>query len=138
MKTLIRNGKIVDTVAGEVRDADILIENDVIKNIGKGLRGDPDCRIYDANGLYVCPGFVDMHVHLREPGFEAMETIESGTKAAVRGGFTTVACMPNTNPPIDNEGILTLVRLRAEKDGYAEVLPVACITKGRRGWSFQK
>ena len=133
MKTLIKGGKIVDTLSGTIRKADILIDGSVIKAITESIVEQDHVKVFDASGLFVCPGFVDIHVHLREPGYEALETIETGTRAALKGGYTTVACMPNTNPPVDNEGIVSLIRLRAEKDGYVEVLPVACITKGRQG-----
>ena len=132
MKTLIKNGNFVDVETLTIKKRDILIENGIIKSIKANIQQD-NCRVFDVKGLYVCPGFVDIHVHLREPGFEAQETIATGTRAALKGGFTTVVCMPNTNPPVDNEGIVTLIKLRAEKDGYVEVLPTACITKGRKG-----
>jgi dihydroorotase len=83
--------------------------------------------------MLVCPGFVDLHCHLREPGFEEKETITTGTRAAVRGGFTTVCCMPNTEPPIDNRDIVELVQNRAASEGMAHVLPIGCISRGRRG-----
>ena len=132
MKVLIKNGNFVDAENMAVKKRDILIENGFVKSVKSNIK-ENDCRVFDAKGLYVCPGFVDIHVHLREPGYESQETIASGTKAALKGGFTTVVCMPNTNPPVDNEGIVTLIKLRAEKDGYVEVLPTACITKGRKG-----
>jgi dihydroorotase len=133
MKTLIKNGKVVDTLTGWMTEADVLIESSAVAQIGAHLKDDGSCAVFDAKGLIVCPGFIDVHVHLREPGFESQETIESGTRAALKGGFTTVACMPNTKPPVDNEGIVSLIKLRAEKDGYVEVLPIACITKERKG-----
>jgi dihydroorotase len=86
-----------------------------------------------AEGLVVCPGFIDLHCHLREPGFEEKETIASGTKAAARGGFTTICCMPNTKPPLDTKEMIELVNRRSEKDGIVRVLPIACVTKGREG-----
>ncbi|MCK5708716.1 MAG: dihydroorotase [Candidatus Aureabacteria bacterium] len=132
MKILIKNGTVIDPVIGDIKKSDVLIENNRISSVIPNISEDK-CEIFDASGLFVCPGFVDIHVHLREPGFETMETIETGTRAALKGGFTTVACMPNTNPPVDNEGIVSLIKLRAEKDGYVEVLPVACITKQRKG-----
>ena len=111
MKTLIKNGTLIDPASGESKN-DVLIENNKVIKIAPGI-SETKCNIFDASGLYVCPGFVDIHVHLREPGYEAMETIETGTRAALKGGFTTVACMPNTNPPVDNEGIVSLIKLRA-------------------------
>ena len=133
MKTLIKNGTIADTLAGVMTEADLLIQDGVIASIGKNIKHDEETKILDASGLIVCPGFIDLHVHLREPGHESQETIETGTRAALKGGFCTVVCMPNTDPPVDNEGIVSLIKLRAEKDGYVEVLPTACITKGRKG-----
>jgi dihydroorotase len=89
--------------------------------------------VLNAEGLVVCPGFVDMHTHLRQPGFEDSETIATGTLAAARGGFTTVCCMPNTSPPLDNEGILNYVRTIAAMEGVVRVLPIGCVTRGRKG-----
>lgn len=90
--------------------------------------------IIDAKGLIVCPGFIDLHCHLREPGGEKKETIATGTLAAARGGFTTVCAMPNTNPPIDSAEMVALVREKAAKDGVVRVLPIGCITKERAGY----
>ena len=84
-------------------------------------------------GLVVCPGFIDLHCHLREPGFEEKETIASGTRAALHGGFTTVCCMPNTRPPLDSVEEVEYVKARAEKDGVVRVLPIACVSRGRNG-----
>ena len=86
-----------------------------------------------ANGLVVCPGFIDLHCHLRDPGFVDKETIASGTKAAAHGGFTTVCCMPNTSPPIDNQAIVNYVKQKALAEGIVHVLPIGCVTKGRNG-----
>ena len=89
--------------------------------------------VLNAGGLVVCPGFIDLHCHLREPGFIEKETIATGTKAAARGGFTTVCCMPNTQPPLDNIETISYVKARAEKEGTVRVLPIACVTRGRKG-----
>jgi dihydroorotase len=89
--------------------------------------------VLNAEGLVVCPGFIDLHCHLREPGFEEKETIATGTKAAARGGFTTVCCMPNTRPPLDSIETINYVKTKAEKEGAVRVLPIACATKGRSG-----
>jgi len=89
--------------------------------------------IIDAAGLVVSPGFVDLHCHLREPGFESKETIATGTRAAATGGFTTICCMANTNPPLDNRAIVDWVKQKARKEGVVDVLPIGCITKGRKG-----
>jgi len=89
--------------------------------------------VLEAEGLVVCPGFIDLHCHLREPGFERKETITSGAKAAARGGFTTICCMPNTQPPLDNIETINLVKTMADNDAIVRVLPIACVTKGRHG-----
>ena len=86
-----------------------------------------------ANGLVAAPGFIDLHCHLREPGYEYKETIATGTAAAARGGFTSVCCMPNTDPAIDNEAVVELVKQRAEADGAVRVFPIGCVSKGRKG-----
>src|SRR5208283_5857401 len=93
----------------------------------------PGDRLIDANGKFVTPGLIDIHVHLREPGDEEEETIASGAAAAVAGGFTTVCCMPNTKPPLDNEGQIEFVLREAQRVGLAGVLPIGAITKGREG-----
>ena len=100
MKLLIQKGRLVDPVGGIGGVMDLLIEDGRLAVIGSDLRA-PDAQVLDARGLTVCAGLVDMHVHLREPGFEYKEDIASGTAAAARGGFTSVACMPNTRPVID-------------------------------------
>ena len=92
-----------------------------------------DLTTIDATGLVVCPGFVDLHCHLREPGFEDKETIATGTKAAAKGGFTTICCMPNTNPPLDTQASIDYVKKTAEAEGVVQVLPIGCVTKGRQG-----
>jgi dihydroorotase len=89
--------------------------------------------VLDAAGLIVCPGFVDLHCHLRQPGYENKETIATGTEAAAAGGFTTVCCMPNTNPPIDSKAVVDFIKLTAITDGSARVLPIGCITQDRSG-----
>jgi dihydroorotase len=102
-----------------------------IGTVGAGLRPAPT--VLQAEGMIVCPGFIDLHCHLRQPGFEAKETIASGTMAAARGGFTTVCCMPNTNPPIDTEAVVEQVQMIASAEAAVRVLPIGCITEGRSG-----
>ena len=127
---LIKNGTIADTVTET--PADVLIEDGRIARVGS--LGDVSAdKIIDAAGMYVLPGLVDMHCHLREPGFEHKETIETGALSAVKGGFTSVACMPNTNPVIDVPALARYIIMRGEEAGYARVYPIACITKGMNG-----
>ena len=132
---LISGGRIIDPGQGIDKVADLLISKGKIAWIGdKGTAPNhPDLKTIDARGLVVCPGFVDLHCHLREPGFEDKETISTGTKAAARGGFTTICCMPNTNPPLDSQASIDYVKKTAETEGIVQVLPIGCITKGRQG-----
>jgi dihydroorotase len=132
---LISGGRILDPSQGIDRAADLLISRGKIAWVGdKGTSpAQTDLKIIDAADLIVCPGFIDLHCHLREPGFEDKETISTGTKAAATGGFTTVCCMPNTNPPLDNQSSIDYVKKTAETVGVVQVLPVGCITKGRQG-----
>ena len=132
---LISGGHILDPGQGIDKVADLLISKGKITWIGdKGTApGHSDLKTINAKGLIVCPGFIDLHCHLREPGFEDKETIETGTKAAAKGGFTTVCCMANTNPPLDTKASIDYVRKTAETDGVVQVLPIGCITKARQG-----
>ena len=129
---LIRGGRIVDPSQGMDQVGDLLIDEGRIAQLGRVVTLNR-VATFDAAGLVVCPGFIDLHCHLREPGFEYKETIATGTRAAALGGFTTVCCMGNTNPPIDNAAVVTWVKEKASKDGFVNVLPIGCITKGRRG-----
>jgi len=132
MKLLIKGGLVIDPAnqINEVRD--VLIDDGKILAIDKNIETS-DCEIVEASGKYVCPGFIDMHVHLREPGFEYKEDIASGTRAAAAGGFTTVCCMPNTNPVIDTAAVVRFIKERAEKTGVVNVLPIGAITKKQEG-----
>jgi dihydroorotase len=132
---LISGGRVVDPSQGIDKSADLLIAKGKIAWFGdKGTSpGRSDLKVIDATGLIVCPGFIDLHCHLREPGFEDKETIATGTKAAARGGFTTVCCMPNTNPPLDSQSSIDYVKKTSENVAVVRVLPVGCITKGRQG-----
>ncbi|MBQ9716251.1 MAG: dihydroorotase [Clostridia bacterium] len=130
MKTLIKNGNIV--FFDKIEKADLLISDGIITKIEPNLRDFAD-EVVDATDKCIFAGFVDIHVHLREPGFEYKETIESGTKAAVKGGVTAVACMPNTNPVLDNKFALRYVLDKANEAGFAKVYPVCSITKGENG-----
>ena len=132
MKILIKNGHIIDP-ANNIDDVlDVLVEDEKIKRIDKNISDTAD-KVIDASGKYVVPGLVDMHVHLREPGFEYKEDIVSGTKAAVMGGVTSVACMPNTKPVADNAAVVTYIKDRAKNYGYVNVFPIGTISKGMQG-----
>jgi len=132
---LIHGGHIIDPSLGIDETGSLLITEGKISWLGKGeiTPPQPDYDIVHAQGLIVCPGFIDLHCHLREPGFEEKETIATGTQAAARGGFTTVCCMPNTNPPLDNRDTIDYVKTKAATEGMVRVLPVGCISKGRKG-----
>lgn len=134
MKTLIRGGHVIDPSSGLDGVMDILIEGGIIKKVGHSLRrADKTTKALDAKGLHVLPGLVDMHAHLREPGFEHKETIKTGTLSAVKGGFTSVCAMPNTSPVNDNAGITEFILQKAEKEGSCSVFPIGAVTKGQRG-----
>lgn len=130
MALCIKNGTVL--VGQEFAARDIYIDNGVIAKIGSNL-SPQGAEVLDAAGLFVLPGFIDMHVHLREPGFGGKETIETGCRAAAAGGFTGVACMPNTNPVADNPTVLAYIREKANKANLCRVYPVAAITKGQKG-----
>ncbi len=131
---LIAGGRVIDPETQTDTTADVLIENGKITSLGdtKG-KAPKGCRTIEAKGLVVCPGFIDLHCHLREPGFEDKETIATGTRAAARGGYTTVCCMPNTNPPLDTRAAVDFVKARCAAEGAVRVLPIGCITRGRKG-----
>lgn len=132
MELLIKGGRVIDP-ANDIDDIlDVLVKDGRIQAVGKDLSGEA-AEVMDATGKLVCPGFIDMHVHLREPGFEYKEDIASGTRAAAAGGFTTVCCMPNTDPVIDNASVASFVRDRARKSGVVNVLPIGSISKGQEG-----
>ncbi len=129
---LVRGGRLVDG-NGVDRVADVAIAGDTIAAIGTGLAGAPGATVLDAAGLLVLPGLCDMHVHLREPGEEDKETVASGVAAAVAGGFTDVACMPNTRPALDDQSRVRFVRERARAAGLARVHVIAAVTQDRAG-----
>ncbi|HWC30677.1 MAG TPA: dihydroorotase [Dehalococcoidia bacterium] len=131
---LIQGGRVLDSANGQDGVADVLIENGVVVEVSASLgSGRTDVRTIDATGLIVAPGFVDLHTHLRDPGYEYKEDIESGTKAAARGGFTTVCAMPNTEPAMDSRATIEYVLRRATEAGSVRVLPIGAVTKGRAG-----
>ena len=132
MSTVIRHGRVIDP--GRINGpADVLIQDGKIAAVGHGLTAPAGSTVINATGKWVLPGFVDLHVHLREPGFEYKETIATGTAAAVAGGFTTVCCMPNTQPVNDNQSVTEFILDRARAAGSANVLPIGAITKGSEG-----
>jgi len=132
VKLLIKNGRVVDPASGIDEPRDVLIDGNRIARVDRGVR-DATAEVFDASGYVVCPGFVDIHVHLREPGQEWKETIETGTRAAARGGFTAVSCMPNTVPVNDSRSVTEFILRQARERGSVEVYPVGCVTKGQRG-----
>ncbi|MBI3636515.1 MAG: dihydroorotase, partial [Candidatus Rokubacteria bacterium] len=133
MSLLIRNGRVIDPVNTHDRIADILIMNGTVKKVGAKLPGADGARVIDAAGKIVCPGFIDVHVHLREPGFEYKETVATGTRAAAAGGFTAVCCMANTSPVNDNRSITDYILAKAATDGVVRVYPIGAVTRGLEG-----
>src|SRR5207244_4511105 len=120
MMRLLKGGRVVDPANGRDGTLDVLIENDRIVRIGRDLSVDTGVTVVDIpSGLVVCPGLIDMHVHLREPGQEHKETVATGTAAAVAGGFTAVACMPNTSPVNDNAGVTEYILKKASEANLA-------------------
>mgnify|MGYP000843908381 CR=1 FL=1 len=132
-RLLIKGGRVLDPKNKRDGIFDILIENGKIKDVGKNIELGEDIDKILAEGLLVMPGLVDMHVHLREPGFEYKETIRSGTRSAAAGGFTTIACMPNTQPVIDNGPLIEYILLKAKREGIVKVRPIGAISKGLEG-----
>lgn len=132
MTILIKNGRVINPSDRMDETADVLVENGRIAKIEKGIEAKADREI-DAEGCYVMPGFIDMHVHLRDPGFEAKETIETGCRAAAHGGFTTILAMPNTRPVVDNPDVVNYVHNKARTVGVVNVLQVGAVTKGQQG-----
>lgn len=134
---LIKNGRVLDPANNRDETADILIQNGKIAFVGKkkGLSSslEPDGETIDAKGLIVAPGFFDMHTHLREPGFEYKETIKTGTEAAAKGGFTSIACMANTSPVNDNASVTNYILEKARTEGFVNVFPIGAATKNLEG-----
>jgi dihydroorotase len=132
---LIQNAQIIDPSQKLNTRGSILITDGKIAWLGRGSEKPPTngYTILDADNLIACPGFIDLHCHLREPGFEHKETIATGSRAAASGGFTTICCMPNTEPAIDNQSVVDYIKKKASEEGAIRVLPIGCITKGRKG-----
>ena len=139
MKRLLKGGHLVDPAQGIDGVRDVLLEGDVVVAVGQDLPIGPGVDVIDVPaGFVVCPGFVDMHVHLREPGQEHKETIASGTAAAAAGGFTAVACMPNTQPVNDCAAVTRSIVERAALDGTVRVYPIGAVSKGMKGESLSE
>ncbi len=132
-RLLIRGGRLIDPGQNLDTVGSLLVEDGIVLRLGAEVGPSADCDVLDAEGLVVCPGFIDLHCHLREPGQEEKETIATGTRAAARGGFTTVCCMPNTLPPLDSREVIDRLMARVAEDAIVRVLPVACVTLGRNG-----
>ena len=133
MRRLLRGGRVVDPANGRDGIFDLLIDGDRISGVGTGLNADGAQIVDIPAGLILCPGFIDMHVHLREPGQEHKETVASGVASAVAGGFTAVACMPNTKPVNDNAGVTQLILQKAAAAGLARVYPIGAVSRGQQG-----
>ena len=134
MKTLIKGGEVV--LLDGVKKCDLLLEDDKIAELAEKIDCKDADKIIDASGKTVIPGIIDMHVHLREPGFEGKEDIESGSKAAVAGGVTQVCCMPNTNPVCDNAVVVKYIKTREKEVNLCKINPIGAITKGEKGESL--
>jgi dihydroorotase len=132
MKRLLKAGRVIDPAAGVDRRADVLIDNDRVARVEPGIAVQ-DAEVIDCAGRVVAPGFIDMHVHLREPGREDEEAVGGGAAAAAAAGIASVACMANTEPPNDNASITEFIIGKARRAGAANVFPIGCVSKGRRG-----
>lgn len=131
MKTLIRGGEVV--LKEKTEKLDVLIDNGKIEKLAKDIKPQVDYKIIEAEGKTVIPGIIDIHVHLREPGYEGKEDIESGSKAAVAGGVTQLCCMPNTNPVCDNAVTVKYIKVREKEVNLCKIHPIGAITKGEKG-----
>jgi dihydroorotase len=132
MPIVIKNGRVIDPASNTDRVADVLIVDGRIAGVAPNLSS-PHAEMFDASGMIVAPGFIDMHVHLREPGFEHAETIESGSRAAAAGGFTSICCMPNTKPVNDSPMVTSYIVERGRSQAVVNVFPIGAITKGSAG-----
>jgi dihydroorotase len=133
VSTLIKHGRVIDPANGVDAVQDVLIADGKIERVGKNLVAPVGAEVVDAAGKVVCPGFIDIHVHLREPGYEYKETVATGTRAAAAGGFTAVACMANTNPVNDNGAVTDYILAKARVEGVVRVHPIGAVTKNLRG-----
>lgn len=133
MNLLIKGGRVIDPSRNMDAVMDVLVEDGLVKCVGTGLSSPADATVIDASGKYVVPGLIDMHVHLRDPGFEYKEDVISGTRAAVAGGFTSICCMPNTKPIIDGKAVVSYIINKAKTEGFCNVFPIGSITYGMAG-----
>jgi dihydroorotase len=133
MSLLIKNGHVVDPASSTDAVQDVLITDGRVERVGRDLPREAATTVLDATGKIVCPGFIDIHVHLREPGYEYKETVASGTRAAAAGGFTAVCCMANTHPVNDNRSITDYIRAKAAVEGAVRVYPIGAVTRGLAG-----
>lgn len=133
MNILIKNGRLIDPYNNIDGKMDILISNGVVAKVSENIADNNVDKIIDANNMWVAPGLIDLHVHLREPGYEHKETIATGTRSAVMGGFTSICCMPNTRPVTDNQILVEYIQMKAEREGVCRVLPIGAITVGQKG-----
>ena len=133
MKLLVTGGRVVDPSQDLDGSLEILIEDGVVAQVAEKVKGTRGAETLDATGLIVSPGLIDMHVHLREPGQEYKETVRTGTLAAAAGGFTAVACMPNTSPPNDCRSVTEHIMVEARKSEFARVYPIGAVSKGQKG-----
>ena len=130
---LIKGGRIIDPGQGVDQVADLLVQDGLVRQMAQHITPPDKAQVIDATGLVVTPGFIDLHCHLREPGFEYKETIATGTAAAARGGFTTLCAMPNTDPTMDTRATVDFVLRKAQEEGVVRVLPIGCVTKRSKG-----
>jgi dihydroorotase len=133
MSLLLRGGRVIDPANNLDAVQDVLIAEGKIERLGLSLEAPAGAEIVDASGKIVCPGFIDIHVHLREPGYEYKETVATGTRAAAAGGFTAVCCMANTNPVNDNGAVTDYILAKAKVEGVVRVYPIGAVTRGLRG-----
>jgi dihydroorotase len=133
MSLLIRGGRILDPANSVDATQDLLLQGGKVAKLGAKLTAPPEATVIDATGKVVCPGFIDMHVHLREPGYEYKETVATGTRAAAAGGFTAVCCMANTSPVNDNRSITDYILAKARSEGIVRVYPIGAVTRGLEG-----
>src|SRR5438067_4198520 len=132
MPIVIKTGRVIDPASATDRVADVLIVDGRIAGVAPNLAS-PAAEVFDATGMIVAPGFIDIHVHLREPGFEHAETIETGSRTAAAGGFTSICCMPNTQPINDNAMVTSYICAQAQRLAAVNVYPIGAITKDSAG-----